>query len=283
MGFELLADSSPAGLLPQDAGSIAERLQSAEAQIAILVVCALIALRIVMSIFGKQPAGSDQGSIETVPLTDQGPLFVGSRARLTLLNEQNELVLDGIVEGLDRHCLSVSVTASASHRVRTGSSVRALFPIANVAYRFTAIVQDQRHGPAGTTLCFRRPEWVERVQQRGHHRVKVDRAASVSRVDSSSPSGAVFSGTVQNLSSAGMLVCLPFRPPTGSILRVRIVQEGLEDSSYEVRVVRTGPAGKPHGGTWSAGCEFLWMDEASQARLTRACMEIERGLKAAAR
>jgi c-di-GMP-binding flagellar brake protein YcgR len=282
MSFELLCDASGAGWWPESSGAIAGKLQSAEGQIVILLVCALAAIRITMAVLGKRSVSDGFGG-ETIPLTDQGPIFTGSRGRLTVLSEQVSNAVEGVVESIDRQFVCVTVPRSAASRIRIGSSMAALFPVANVAFKFTGVVQDRSEGTAGLTLFFPKPDWMERIQRREHHRVRTERAASVTRVDSGSPSSALFSGVVQNLSGTGILLCLPFRPPDGSILRVRIALGELEETSYEVRVMRAAPARMPHGGMWAAGCEFLWMDESAQARLTRACMEIERSGIAAAR
>jgi len=276
LGVEHLADTASAGWWPVETGAVAERLQTAEAQIALLMICALVALRVVTAVFTRKERHGEGSSAETLQLTAEGPIFAGAKARLTILNEAEPKVFEGVVHSLDNQFLVLSVPAAIEGKVRIGSSVKALFPIANVAYRFTGIVQDSKRTVDGAILYFRKPEWLERIQQRSHFRVKLNQAASVSLVDSNKPSNSVYSGFVLNVSSAGISICLPLRPPSGSILRVKIEHECLADARYEVRVIRTGPARIPHTGMWVAGCEFLWMDEASQARLTRACMELER-------
>jgi c-di-GMP-binding flagellar brake protein YcgR len=282
MGNELLGEVTDNGWWSVDAQAILDKLHGVEALIVIAIICAVVALRMVLRSTSSLEAGKGSGVSETMPLTAQGPIFVGSKAKLSLVGEPQPVSFDGMLESIDPRMLGVRMPHEASARIRIGATAEVTVTSPSAAYRFSASVRDRRRAGETLMVLFDRPQWVERLQRRSNYRVRADQAATISRVDSASPSGALYRAVVQNLSGTGMLVCVPFRPPDGSILRVRMSIEPLAGTSYEVRVVRSCPARLPHSGMWAAGCELLWMDETAQARLTRACHELERGSKAKA-
>lgn len=265
----------------QDSQMILEKLQSAEALLAFLAIAVIAAVFAAIRQMRSRGPGSSSDGYEIVRLTSQGPLVLGSKTRLTVMNDDGNTIA-GLIEEMDRRWVTVSVPFSEAPRLRPGVSVEIMTPAGSAAYRFTAGVQDRRKREDCLLIFFDRPTWVERVQRRQFFRVPLEVPTIVNRIDAGSPTTTAFRAVLNDLSGGGMTVSVPFRPPFGALLRVRIPLPSLKNSTYEVRVIRSAHAKMSHGGMWAVGCEFLYMEDFIKEQVMRACFEEERAAKAKA-